>query len=219
MGKILLENIESTEAKDQLISQIKFDKNGLVPCIAVDFRTKVVLMQAYMNQEALKKTLESSLVTYFSRSRQSLWTKGETSGHYQKLKEMYLDCDQDAILVEVDQVGVACHTGSKSCFYEDTVLTSFSTEVFNNLKKTISDRKANPIEGSYTNYLLEKGIDKILKKVGEESAEVIIASKNNAQEVIYETADLFYHILVLYESLEIDFEDVFKELYKRTTAK
>lgn len=215
MGQLRIEEFRLKEKQEALLDQIKFNEQGLIPCIAVDVETKVVLMQAYMNQESLLSTIETGKVTYYSRSRQSLWTKGETSGNTQKLKELYLDCDQDSILVEVEQLGVACHLGTRSCFYEDERLSQSSGEVLKNLRETIHKRKTFPIEGSYTNYLLDKGIDKILKKVGEESTEVVIAAKNNTQEVIYETADLLYHLLVLYESLEIDFDKVFKELYKR----
>ncbi len=215
MGQIKLETFNAKERLG-VIENVIFNKEGLIPCIAVDFQTKVVLMQAYMNQEALVKTLETSEVTYFSRSRQMLWKKGETSGNFQKLKALYLDCDQDAILIEVEQIGAACHVGTKSCFYEDQALNKFSSEILRNLQKTIKSRKLNPIEGSYTNYLLDKGIDKILKKVGEEATEVVIASKNNSEEVIYETADLLYHLLVLFECLDINFDNVFGELYERT---
>jgi len=218
MGQVNLESIKSNDDIMALINNIRFASNGLIPCIAVDYQTKVVLMQAYMNKESLVKTLQTGTITYFSRSRKALWTKGETSGNFQKLKSLFIDCDHDSILVEVNQVGVACHTGSKSCFYEDQVLFGFPSEVFSKLKRTIYDRKVNPEIGSYTNYLLEKGVDKILKKVGEETAEVIIASKNNKKEVVYETADLLYHLLVLYESLEIDFNEVFAELSVRASA-
>lgn len=215
MGQLRLEELKS-EQQQARIAQIKFNEQGLIPCIAVDGKTKIVLMQAYMNRESLSITLETGKVTYYSRSRQSLWTKGETSGHTQKLMAIYLDCDQDSILVEVEQLGLACHLGTRSCFYEDDVLYQSTGEVLKNLRETIHKRKIVPMEGSYTNYLLEKGVDKILKKVGEEATEVVIAAKNNAQELVYETADLMYHLLVLYESLEIDFDQVFQELYKRS---
>lgn len=219
MGQIKLEACNAKEARISVIQSVKFNIDGLIPCIAVDFQTKVVLMQAYMNQESLVKTLETGEVTYFSRSRQSLWKKGETSGNLQKLRALYLDCDQDAILVEVEQIGAACHVSTKSCFYEDQILNNFSSEILRNLQKTIKDRKLNPVEGSYTNYLLDKGIDKILKKIGEEATEVVIGAKNNSEEVIYETADLLYHLLVLYECLDVDFDKVFKELNERNVHK
>lgn len=219
MGQIKLDACNAKEARIDVVESVKYNKEGLIPCIAVDFETKVVLMQAYMNKESLLITLETGEVTYFSRSRQSLWKKGETSGNLQKLRALYLDCDQDAILVEVEQISAACHVGTKSCFYEDQTLNCFSSEILRNLQKTIKDRKLNPVDDSYTNYLLDMGIDKILKKIGEEATEVVIAAKNNSEEVIYETADLLYHLLVLYECLDIDFDKVFKELNERSVHK
>lgn len=215
MGQLILEEFRAKDKQEILLNQIQFNQQGLIPCIAVDVDTKLVLMQAYMNRESLINTMDTGKVTYYSRSRQSLWVKGETSGHLQFLKSIYLDCDKDCILVEVEQVGPACHFGTRSCFYEDQQSSKFSGEVLKNLRKTIHNRKMEPIEGSYTNYLLEKGVDKILKKVGEEATEVVIAAKNNNEEVVYETADLMYHLLVLFELKEIDFNDIFRELYKR----
>lgn len=189
------------------IGQLKFTAEGLIPCVAFDVDTRQVLMMAYMNDTAIKKTLETGGVTYFSRSRGRLWTKGETSGNRQQLIALKADCDGDTLLAEVRQTGVACHTGTYSCFGARDTLTV--------LMQTIKSRKNNPKEGSYTNYLLDKGLDKILKKVGEEAAEVIIASKNDNQEVIAEAADLLYHLFVLFECLEINFEDVLKKLEER----
>ncbi len=200
-----------------MIALVKFDENGLVPVIAQDYLTKQVLMLAYMNQEALDKTLETGQVHYYSRSRKELWLKGETSGHFQNLKKICYDCDGDALLVFVEQVGVACHTGERTCFHN--TLREFEAvpdDILQKLHYLISDRKANPKEGSYTNYLFDKGIDKILKKVGEETAEVIIAAKNKDKgEITYETADLLYHLSVLLVESGLDWEDINAELRKR----
>jgi phosphoribosyl-ATP pyrophosphohydrolase/phosphoribosyl-AMP cyclohydrolase len=174
-------------------------------------------MVAYMNKESLKITLEEKRVCYYSRSRQSLWRKGETSGHFQILKGLYYDCDADAILLKVEQIGNACHTGAYSCFfnkvYEEKVLDkSILYKVYNQ----IIDRKENPQEGSYTNYLLDKGLDKILKKVGEETSEVIIGAKNkDKSELVYEMSDLIYHCLVLMVSEGVSIDDLKTELTKR----
>lgn len=205
---------------------IKFDKHGLVPVITQDYKTKEVLMLAYMNQEAFDKTLETGKVNYYSRSRKEQWLKGETSGHYQIVKSIKYDCDGDTLLIEVEQIGSACHTGHHSCFYRDiegkeidnikTEVEYFDARVLKEEYDTIIDRKNNPKEGSYTNYLLDKGIDKTLKKVGEEAAEVIIAAKNNDKnEVIYEMADLLYHLMVTMAQKDISLEDIFKEIKSR----
>ncbi|NLL69998.1 MAG: bifunctional phosphoribosyl-AMP cyclohydrolase/phosphoribosyl-ATP diphosphatase HisIE [Epulopiscium sp.] len=214
-----------------IVSCIKFDTNGLVPVVVQDVSTKEILMLAYMNKEALQKTLESKKAHYYSRSRKQLWLKGETSGHYQHIKKISLDCDQDALLLEVEQTGGACHTGHKSCFYQsignegDLVenqvavfdpIETYGAQILQAVYKVIIDRKANPKEGSYTNYLFEKGLDKILKKVGEESSEVIIGAKNqNAEEIIYEISDLLYHLMVLMVHQKIRWNDIFSELQKR----
>ena len=213
------------------IDTIKYDDNGLVPAIIQDEVSGTVLMLAYMNAEALSKTLETGVTWFYSRSRRALWQKGETSGHVQAVKEMYYDCDADTILVKVSQTGAACHEGTFSCFSrrldEDTeqagklfnpdkVYKEPLAGVLYELYNVINDRKHNPKEGSYTNYLFEKGQDKILKKVGEEAAETIIASKNNDKaEILYEMADLWYHCLVLLANHNITPSELFEELKKR----
>jgi len=202
---------------EELFGEIKFDENGLVVAVAQDYMTYEVLMVAYMNKEALEITLNEKRACYFSRSRQNLWRKGETSGHVQLLKGLYYDCDADAILVKVEQTGAACHTGEYSCFfnkvYEDNVTDqSILKKVYNQ----IINRRDNPVEGSYTNYLFEKGLDKILKKVGEETSEVIIGAKNkNKDELVYELSDLVYHSLVLMVSEGVTIDDLKRELTKR----
>lgn len=195
---------------------LKFDANGLIPCMTIDYETKQPLMLAYMNREALSLTLETGEATYFSRSRQTLWKKGETSGNTQRVMDLRTDCDGDALLMSVEQRGVACHTGVRSCFYQGGEIFASEPFIIPKLMETIRSRKIDPIEGSYTNYLFEKGLDKILKKVGEETAEVIIAAKNLPEELIYEAADLMYHLLVLFESQNIDFNAVLNELKKRS---
>ncbi|WP_207721622.1 bifunctional phosphoribosyl-AMP cyclohydrolase/phosphoribosyl-ATP diphosphatase HisIE [Christensenella tenuis] len=198
--------------------EIKFDEKGLVPAIAQEARTGAVLMQAYMNQEAFDKTLETGYAHYYSRSRKKLWKKGETSGNVQKVVSVSLDCDGDCVLLKVEQTGVACHTGEYSCFFNcvqenDKVANS---SLLYELYDLIADRKVHPKEGSYTNYLFEKGIDKILKKIGEESAEVIIASKNpGTSELQYEAADLIYHLLVLMNEKGLSLTELFGELQGR----
>lgn len=209
----------------KFINELKFDEKGLIPAVVQDVDTNRVLMVAYMNRESIEKTLESGKCTYFSRSRQKLWVKGETSGHFQYLKEMLVDCDCDTLLVKVEQVGEACHTGNKSCFYrevEDGALAEIELShiadagIFDDLYKVVVDRRDNPKEGSYTNYLLEKGIDKILKKVGEECSEVIIGAKNaDKEEIQYEVADLIYHLTVMLCERGLSWKDVYSELAER----
>ena len=199
------------------ISNVKFDEKGLVPCVVQDYYTKQVLMLAYMNRESLIKTMETGLATIYSRSRQELWTKGATSGNLQHIVELRLDCDGDAIVAEVKKDGPACHTGNESCFYRDLFVGNdmkpFSIE---GLYELIKGRKTNPKEGSYTTYLFNRGIDKILKKVGEECTEVIIEGKaGNRQAAIYELADLYYHALVMMVEMDILPKDVFEELANR----
>lgn len=203
------------------ISSIKFDANGLVPAIAQDAQTGAVLMLAYMNAESLQQTLESGYATYYSRSRQKLWRKGETSGHTQRVLSISYDCDGDAILMQVEQTGPACHTGAYSCFHnelrradpDDMPATS---AIVQQVYEVIADRKVHPREGSYTNYLLEKGVEKICKKVGEEASETIIAAmKGNQEEVTYEAADLVYHLLVLLFQQGVNPQQVWEELARR----
>ncbi len=199
------------------IENLKFDEKGLIPAIVVDAISKEVLTLAYMNKESLKITMEKKLTCFWSRSRQELWLKGETSGNYQHVVSITADCDNDALVVMVEPDGPACHTGEKSCFFntvfENDELKEFS---LSGLIKLIEGRKINKTEGSYTTYLFEKGLDKILKKVGEECTEVIIAAKaNDKKETIYEIADLCYHTLVLMIEQGISLEDIHKELSSR----
>jgi len=199
------------------IKQLKFDDKGLIPAIVVDATTKKVLTLAYMNEESLKISMEKELTCFYSRSRQELWLKGETSGNYQHIVSITADCDKDALLVMVEPDGPACHTGATSCFhnplYESDARHEFSYE---GLMELIKGRKTEKKEGSYTTYLFEKGRDKILKKVGEESTEVIIAGKaDDKKETIYEIADLAYHVMVLMIDMGISLEDIFKELASR----
>lgn len=200
------------------INDIRFDKDGLITTVVQDFSTKEVLMVAYMSKESLEKTIATGQTWFFSRSRNELWHKGETSGNFQTVKEIRYDCDGDALLIEVDPSGPACHTGETSCFYR-SIIESESTPAISEISRlfeTVKQRKANPKEGSYTQYLFDKGIDKILKKVGEETSEVIIAAKNNSkEELIYETADLVYHMTVLLVNQGIEIQDITDELKKR----
>ena len=214
-----------------MIENIKFDEKGLVPVIIQDNKSGQVLMLAYMNQESLAKTMETGRTWFYSRSRQQLWMKGEESGHIQEVKEILYDCDQDTLLIKVEQTGVACHTGHYSCFYRDiegneTEPSLIDTEkiyaseqgpgILYELYDIISDRKEKMPEGSYTSYLFDKGLDKILKKVGEENAEVIIAAKNREKsEVVYEVSDLIYHLLVLLVEQRVELGDIFAELKSR----
>lgn len=211
------------------ISMVKFDKNGLVPAVVQEANGKV-LMLAYMNEESLKRTIETGTTWFFSRSRQCLWNKGETSGNKQTVSEIFYDCDGDTLLVIVHQVGMACHTGTYTCFtgrrlYPDSKdlvpmanpqdNTSIA-KVLNDLYNVIRDRQLHPVEGSYTNYLFREGQDKILKKVGEECTETVIASKNmDKEEILYEMSDLWYHCLVLLAFHNIKPDDLFAELMNR----
>lgn len=199
------------------IDELKFDEKGLIPAIVVDSITKKVLTLAYMNKESLEISMEKGLTCFFSRSRQELWLKGETSGNYQHIVSITADCDNDALVVVVEKDGPACHTGSDSCFtkpvFESDSLKDFSYEGLINL---IEGRKIDKQEGSYTTYLFEKGLDKILKKIGEESTEVIIAAKaEDKKETIYEIADLAYHVMVLMIEAGISLEDIHRELASR----
>ena len=199
------------------IKQLKFDEKGLIPAIVVDSITKKVLTLAYMNEESLKITMEKNLTCFYSRSRDELWLKGETSGNYQHVVSITADCDNDALVVVVEPDGPACHTGETSCFfntvYENEDKHEFSLQ---GLMELIEGRKKEKKEGSYTTYLFEKGLDKILKKVGEECTEVIIAAKaDDKKETIYEIADLAYHTLVLMIQMGISLEDIHTELASR----
>ena len=192
-----------------------FQKQALIPVIVQDYQTKQVLMMAYTNEEAYQKMIESGETWFWSRSRQKLWHKGEESGHFQKVKGMRLDCDQDTLLVFVEQTGNACHTGASSCFY-DEVIPFDDSDIFADLEKQIADRKAHPVEKSYTNYLLDQGVDKVLKKVGEEASEVIIASKNlDKTELLGEIDDLLYHLFVLMNQTDLSLEEVRKKARER----
>jgi phosphoribosyl-AMP cyclohydrolase / phosphoribosyl-ATP pyrophosphohydrolase len=198
------------------IDTITFDKQGLVPAVVQDVETKEVLMLAYMNKEALNQTIETRKATYFSRSRQELWEKGETSGNTQKVAGLSYDCDADTILLQVEQTGVACHTGEESCFFNDVIAAPRKEDILLELYSLIETRKEQQEDGSYTGYLFKSGIDKILKKVGEETSEVIIAAKNNDKaEIISETSDLVYHLLVLLADLNIKPSEIKQELAKR----
>lgn len=208
------------------VDEVKFDEKGLVPAVVQDIDTNRVLMVAYMNKKSLEMTLKSKKATFFSRSRQKLWVKGEHSGHFMNVKEIYVDCDADTLILKVKPDGSACHTGNFSCFYrkadENNELFEVETAngadpgIFSDVYKVIEDRRDNPKEGSYTNYLFDKGIDKILKKVGEETAEVIIGAKNASKdEIQYEVADLMYHLSVMLCERGLDWHDIYKELHKR----
>ena len=199
------------------INELKFDEKGLIPAIVVDAKTKKVLTLAYMNRESLEISMEKELTCFWSRSRRELWLKGETSGNYQHIVSITADCDKDALIVMVEPDGPACHTGTYSCFtapvFESEERHEFSYE---GLMKLIEGRKTEKKEGSYTTYLFEKGIDKILKKVGEECTEVIIAGKaDDKKETIYEIADLAYHVMVLMTEMGISLEDIRAELASR----
>lgn len=199
------------------VEELKFDEKGLIPAIVVDALTKKVLTLAYMNRESLKISMEKGLTCFYSRSRQELWLKGETSGNYQHIVSITADCDRDALTVVVEKDGPACHKGTDSCFtetvWQSDELSEFS---FDGLYELLKGRKENMPEGSYTTYLFEKGLDKILKKVGEECTEVIIAAKDHdKKETVYEIADLAYHVMVLMVENGISVDDIRRELASR----
>ncbi|SEK27964.1 phosphoribosyl-ATP pyrophosphatase /phosphoribosyl-AMP cyclohydrolase [Pseudobutyrivibrio ruminis] len=201
-------------------SDLKPNSDGLVPVVVQDFQTGEVLMLAYMNEESLNSTIRTGKMTYYSRSRKALWVKGETSGHTQYVKSLTADCDFDTILAKVSQVGVACHTGAPSCFFNEIVKKEYvernPLKVFEDVYAIILDRKKNPKEGSYTNYLFDKGLDKILKKVGEEATEIVIAAKNpDPEETKYEISDFLYHMMVLMAEKGVTWEDITSELAQR----
>lgn len=199
------------------IEELKFDKDGLIPAIVVDAESKEVLTLAYMNRESLEITLKENRTCFWSRSRQELWRKGETSGNYQHVVSVTADCDKDALVVKVEKDGPACHTGAESCFFNTLYVNEEKHEFsLQGLYKLLQQRNEERPEGSYTTYLFEKGIDKILKKVGEECTEVIIAGKaDDKKETVYEIADLAYHVMVLMTQMGITVEDVQKELASR----
>ena len=199
------------------ISKLKFDEKGLIPAIVVDYKTKKVLTLAYMNEQSLRITMEKKLTCFWSRSRNELWLKGETSGNYQHVVSVTADCDKDALVVKVDKEGPACHTGAESCFFEPLFVNEERHEFsMRGLYELLLGRQKDRPQGSYTTYLFEKGLDKILKKVGEESTEVIIAAKaEDRAETIYEIADLAYHVMVLMIEAGISLEDIHRELASR----
>lgn len=212
--------VESLEAAFKW-SDFKLNNDGMVPVVVQDYITSEVLMVAYMNEEAYENTLRTGKMTYYSRSRNELWLKGATSGHFQYVKSLTADCDMDTILAKVSQVGAACHTGARSCFFNEVVKKDYEEngnplKVFEEVFAVIKDRKVNPKEGSYTNYLFDKGIDKILKKLGEEATEIVIAAKNpNPNEIKYEISDFLYHMMVLMAEKDVTWEEITEELAKR----
>ncbi len=235
-GDLVNENIKEINSLKKLSSengilvntfepQLKWDdfklnSDGLIPVVVQDYKTGQVLMVAYMNRESYEMTLETGKMTYYSRSRQELWLKGSTSGHFQHVKSLSIDCDLDTLLAKVSQIGAACHTGNYSCFFTDLVKKEYDdtnpNKVFEDVFGVIKDRKIHPKEGSYTNYLFDKGIDKILKKLGEEATEIVIAAKNpNPEEIKYEISDFLYHMMVLMAEKGISWEDITTELSQR----
>lgn len=218
---LAMQGVETQKFESALAwSEFKLNSDGLIPVIVQDYQTSEVLMLAYMNEEAFNTTIAMGKMTYYSRSRQELWTKGVTSGHYQYVKSLTLDCDKDTILAKVSQVGAACHTGNPTCFFTELIkkeyLSKNPLKVFEEVYQVIADRKDNPKEGSYTNYLFDKGIDKILKKVGEEATEIVIAAKNpEPEEIKYEISDFLYHMMVLMVEKGITWEEVVEELSQR----
>lgn len=215
-----LDIIMNTFESSMKWEQFKLNNDGMIPAIVQDYKTGEVLMMAYMNKESYEKTIETGIMTYWSRSRNELWVKGATSGHYQYVKSLVADCDADTILAKVLQVGAACHTGSRSCFFNQLVKKEYDEKnplkVFEDEYKVIADRKEHPKEGSYTNYLFDKGIDKILKKLGEECSEIIIAAKNpDSEEIKYEMADFLYHAMVLMVEKGVTWDDITKEIAQR----
>ncbi len=212
-------NVKLYEANIKF-SDFKTNTDGMVPVIVQDYKTNEVLMLAYMNEESFEHTIKTGRMTYYSRSRDELWEKGLTSGHFQYVKSLDIDCDKDTILAKVYQIGAACHTGKRSCFYTNIYKKDYKDnnphKVFEDVFNVILDRKEHPKEGSYTNYLFDKGIDKILKKVGEEATEIIIAAKNpNKEEIKYEISDFLYHVMVLMAEKGVSWEDITTELSRR----
>ena len=216
---------ESGVDVDGFDAKLKFsdltpNADGLIPVVVQDYRTKEVLMLAYMNEQAFDTTIQTGRMTYYSRRRKSQWVKGETSGHFQYVKSLHADCDKDTLLAKVSQIGAACHTGNRSCFFNEIVkkeyLDADPMKVFTDVYDVIMDRKVHPKEGSYTNYLFDKGIDKILKKVGEECTEIVIAAKNpDKEEIKYEISDFLYHVMVLMAEKGVTWEEITRELARR----
>ena len=215
------EGIKMTSFESMMeFSQFKTNDQGLIPVIVQHYKTQEILMLAYMNEESFYETIKTGKMTYFSRSRQKLWVKGETSGHFQYVKSLKIDCDNDTLLATVKQIGAACHTGNRSCFYTTLAEKEYKEtnplKVFEDVFNVILDRKKHPKEGSYTNYLFDKGIDKILKKVGEEATEIVIAAKNpDPEEVKYEISDFLYHMMVLMAEKGVTWEEITEELANR----
>ena len=205
-------------------SDLKKGSDGLVPVVVQEDSTDQVLMVAYMNEESYNMTIQTGVMTYYSRSRQELWVKGETSGHYQYVRSIFADCDLDTLLAKVDQIGAACHTGSHSCFFNRDYQTgeprNNPEKVLEEVYDVIQDRKIHPKEGSYTDYLFEKGIDKQLKKLGEESTEIVIAAKNpDKTDLVYEMADYLYHMMVVMATRDVSWKDITEELARREQSK
>ncbi len=201
-------------------SDLKLNSDGHLTVVVQDYKTNEVLMVAYMNEDAFQKTLATGKMTYYSRERQELWVKGQTSGHFQYVKSLTMDCDNDTMLAKVKQSGAACHTGNRSCFFNTLVKKEYDETnplmVFEDVFNVIRDRKLHPKEGSYTNYLFDKGIDKILKKVGEEATEIVIAAKNpDKEEIKYEISDFLYHVMVLMAEKDVSWKEIIRELARR----
>ncbi len=209
---------------EEIINTLKFDASGLIPAVVQNIETNEVLMVAYMNADTIRQTIETGRATFWSRSRQEVWVKGDTSGNYMYVKEIRVDCDCDCLILLANPAGPACHTGNRSCFFrkiedgkfvEDKNAPSRS-DIFAREQAVVIDRKENPEEGSYTNYLFDKGEDKILKKVGEEAAEVVIAGKNrDKDEIRYEVADLIYHLTVMLVDNGMTWDDIYEEMERR----
>lgn len=209
---------------EEIINSFKFDASGLIPAVVQNIETNEVLMVAYMNADTIKQTIDTGRATFWSRSRQEVWVKGDTSGNYMYVKEIRVDCDCDCLILMVNPAGPACHTGNRSCFFrkiengkivEDKDMP-LRSDIFAREQAVVIDRKEHPEEGSYTNYLFDKGEDKILKKVGEEAAEVVIAGKNrDKDEISYEVADLIYHMTVMLVDNGMTWDDIYKEMERR----
>lgn len=214
------EDIEVATYESSLdFDEFKLNEDGLIPVIAQHYKTKEVLMMAYMNKESYELTIKTGKMTYFSRSRNQLWVKGETSGHFQYVKALTIDCDKDTILAEVSQIGAACHTGSRTCFFTDLMRREYDDRnplnAFEDVFNMIKEKKNSPTKGSYADYLFEKGTDKILRKLGEECTDIIIAAKNGNDEIRYDISDFLYHLMVLMAEQGLCWEDITKELAER----